>query len=166
MVLKGVRLLPKKGSGNCPFLTKENRCSIHSHKPLVCALYPLGQNIELFPGIDPESEKDIRKAVSYFAQDTGCSGIEIRLSLKEYLAGFAVEERETLDIRWARDCLALISRVKGLRKRLRPVEMTYLMRKIERALYLDYDHTEDFAPQYDRNIAELERVLSRLEGEE
>ena len=160
-----IRLMPRKDTGNCPFLTTRSGCAVHSHKPLVCALYPLGQSIEIFPGIDPSKESDRRKAIHYFSQDTGCSGEKVTLSLREYLAGFAIEEREELDLRWARDCLALSSRVKGLEKRLRPIEMKYLQRKIERALYLDYDSETDFAPQYEQNIAELERVLCKLEGD-
>lgn len=159
-----VRLAPRKESGNCPFFTAENRCAIHDGKPLVCALYPLGQTIRTWQGMNPDDPADIEKAVSYFAQDTGCSGEKVQLTLSQYLDGFGIREREPLDIRWARDCLALISRVKGLEKRLRPIEMKYLHRKIEKALYLDLDFHEDFLPQYDRNIAELERVLSRLEG--
>lgn len=158
-----VRLKPRDDTGNCPFLTSRSVCAVHSHKPLVCALYPLGQSIEIFPGIDPSKESDRRKAITYFSQDTGCSGEKVTLSLREYLAGFAVEEREELDLRWARDCLALSSRVKGLESRLRPVEMKYLQRKILRALYLDYDFCTPFSPQYEENIAELERVLCNLE---
>lgn len=160
-----VRLAPKKDSGNCPLFTAENRCAVHESKPLVCALYPLGQTIRTWPGMDPDAPADIEKSVSYFAQDTGCSGVKVHLTLEEYLDGFKIREREPLDIRWARDCLALISRVQALQKRLRPIEMKYLQRKIEQALYLNFDFTEEFLPQYDRNIGELERVLCRLEGE-
>lgn len=160
-----IRLASKKDSGNCPLFTSEGRCAIHESKPLVCALYPLGQTIRTWPGLNSDDPDDIEKAVGYFAQDTGCSGVKVRLTLKAYLDGFGIREREPLDIRWARDCLALISRVKALQKRLRPIEMKYLQRKIEKALYLDYDFTADFLPQYDQNIGELERVLCRLEGE-
>jgi hypothetical protein len=159
-----VRLAPKK-SGNCPFFTAENRCAIHESKPLVCALYPLGQTIRTWPGMNLDDPDDIERSVSYFAQDTGCSGTRFRMTLCDYLDGFSIRERQPLDIRWARDCLALSGRVKGLETRLRPVEKSYLNRKMLRALYLDYDFHEEFFPQYDRNIAELERVLCRLEGE-
>ncbi len=159
-----VRLAPKRDSGNCPFLTMDSCCAIHDSKPLVCALYPLGQTIRTWPGMNPDAQADIEKAVSYFAQDTGCSGVQVHLTLREYLDGFGIREREPLDIRWARDCLALISRVKVLERRLRPIEIKYLMRKIEKAMYLGYDFAQPFAPQYDRNIADLERTLCRLEG--
>ena len=40
-----LRLAPvKEERNNCPFLT-ENHCAIHDAEPLVCALYPLAQEI-------------------------------------------------------------------------------------------------------------------------
>ncbi len=40
-----LRLAPvKENRSNCPFLT-ENHCAIHDAEPLVCALYPLAQEI-------------------------------------------------------------------------------------------------------------------------
>ena len=57
-----LRLAPlKEERGNCPFLTG-NHCAIHDAEPLVCALYPLAQEIT----------KDGQ--VSYFLQPTQCGG--------------------------------------------------------------------------------------------
>ena len=40
-----LRLAPvKEERGNCPFLTG-NHCAIHDAEPLVCALYPLAQEL-------------------------------------------------------------------------------------------------------------------------
>ena len=64
-----LRLAPvKENRNNCPFLTGDH-CAIHDAEPLVCALYPLAQEIS-------------RKGqVSYFLQPTGCGGqvIEARV---------------------------------------------------------------------------------------
>lgn len=160
-----IRIRPRRDNGNCPFLTAESSCAIHSHKPLVCALYPLGQSIDFEPGTDPADPEVRRRCIHYFAQDTGCSGHQVTLTLREYLDSFSILEREELDLRWARDCLALSSRVRALEKRLRPIEIKYLRRKILRAFYLNYDFRQDFAPQYDRNIAQLEETLCKLEGD-
>ena len=161
-----VRLRPRQDNGNCPFLTTASSCAIHSHKPLVCALYPLGQSIDFEAGADPSNPEVRRRCIHYFAQDTGCSGRQVTLTLREYLDSFSILSREELDLRWARDCIALSSRVKALEKRLRPIEMKYLQRKIQRALYLEYDFRQDFMPQYDRNIGQLEETLCKLEGDQ
>ena len=58
-----LRLAPvKEERNNCPFLT-EDHCAIHDAEPLVCALYPLAQEISR------EGE------VSYFLQPTDCGGV-------------------------------------------------------------------------------------------
>ena len=57
-----LRLAPvKENRNNCPFLT-ENHCAIHEAEPLVCALYPLAQEISR------------AGEVHYFLQPTGCGG--------------------------------------------------------------------------------------------
>ena len=38
-----VSLKMREDNGKCPFLMDDNRCKIHSNKPTVCALYPLGR---------------------------------------------------------------------------------------------------------------------------
>ena len=58
-----LRLAPLKAQhNNCPFLT-ENHCAIHDAEPLVCALYPLAQEISG------------EGAVSYFLQPTSCGDV-------------------------------------------------------------------------------------------
>lgn len=58
-----LRLAPvKEERNNCPFLT-ENHCAIHDAEPLVCALYPLAQEISR------EGE------VSYFCSPPAAEGV-------------------------------------------------------------------------------------------
>lgn len=47
--------------GACPFLGKDGRCSIHSFRPGLCRLFPLGRNYDA----------DIR-SFRYFIVDNGC----------------------------------------------------------------------------------------------
>ena len=63
-----LRLAPvKEENGNCPFLTG-GRCAVHEARPLVCALYPLGQEI----GRNGRAR--------YYFQGTDCGGAERRAS--------------------------------------------------------------------------------------
>ena len=83
-----LRLAPlKEERGNCPFLTG-NHCAIHDAEPLVCALYPLAQEIT----------KDGQ--VSYFLQPTQCGGQVIAARVGDYLARYDVPAREATDVRW------------------------------------------------------------------
>mgnify|MGYP003171523383 CR=1 FL=1 len=66
-----LRLAPvKENRNNCPFLT-ENHCAIHEAEPLVCALYPLAQEISR------------AGEVHYFLQPTGCGGQVIEARVQE-----------------------------------------------------------------------------------
>ena len=84
-----LRLAPvKENRNNCPFLTGDH-CAIHDAEPLVCALYPLAQEIS-------------RKGqVSYFLQPTGCGGQVIEARVEDHLARYDVPAREQTDVRWA-----------------------------------------------------------------
>ena len=67
-----LRLAPVREEGNnCPFLT-EDHCAIHEAEPLVCALYPLAQEITR------EGE------VGYFLQPTGCGGQVFEAKVGDY----------------------------------------------------------------------------------
>ena len=73
-----LRLAPvKENRNNCPFLT-ENHCAIHEAEPLVCALYPLAQEISR------------AGEVHYFLQPTGCGGQVIEAKVQDYLARYDV----------------------------------------------------------------------------
>ena len=103
-----VRLRPLRDEkSNCPFLYK-NHCAIHDAEPLVCALYPLGQQIEL------------DGSVSYFRQETDCGGEVFEARRDDYLARYAVQEREAVDVEWALTCIRLSKRMKQLEEDLDP----------------------------------------------
>ena len=79
-----LRLAPvKENRNNCPFLT-ENHCAIHEAEPLVCALYPLAQEISR------------AGEVHYFLQPTGCGGQVIEARVQDYLARYDVPAREAI----------------------------------------------------------------------
>ena len=103
-----LRLAPvKENRNNCPFLT-ENHCAIHEAEPLVCALYPLAQEISR------------AGEVHYFLQPTGCGGQVIEAKVQDYLARYDVPAREAIDVRWAQTCMDLEDVVEPLDAALEP----------------------------------------------
>ncbi len=146
-----VRLKPiKNEKSSCPFLYKSH-CAIHEAKPLVCALYPLGQQI------------DTDGTVEYFQQPTSCGGQVFQAKVKDYLALYSIEQREPLDVDWALTCMELTDRVKSLEQTANPIRVRVLGRKIYQALYLDYDWAQEFAPQFAANKEKLFAALAELE---
>ena len=147
-----LRLAPvKENRNNCPFLT-ENHCAIHDAEPLVCALYPLAQEISR------EGE------VAYFLQPTQCGGQVIEAKVNDYLARYDVPAREAVDVRWAQVCMDLEDTVEALNAQLSPVLARRLKDKLWQALYFDFDFAAPFLPQLERNLAWLDGECAKLRG--
>ena len=145
-----LRLAPvKENRNNCPFLA-ENHCAIHDAEPLVCALYPLAQEIS------KEGQ------VSYFLQPTGCGGQVIEARVQDYLARYDVPAREQTDVRWAQVCMALEDTVEQAEAQLSPVLVRRMQAKLWQALYFGYDFARPFLPQLEENLAWLEAELCKL----
>ena len=145
-----LRLAPvKENRNNCPFLT-ENHCAIHDAEPLVCALYPLAQEIS----------RDGQ--VSYFLQPTGCGGQVIEARVQDYLARYDVPAREATDVRWAQTCMALEDTVEQLEAALGPVLVRRMQAKLWQALYFDYDFAQPFLPQLEHNLGWLQGEMAKL----
>ena len=147
-----LRLAPlKEEHGNCPFLTG-NHCAIHDAEPLVCALYPLAQEIT----------KDGQ--VSYFLQPTQCGGQVIAARVGDYLARYDVPAREATDVRWAQVCMELEDTVERLDALFEPVFARRMQEKLWQALYYRYDFAKEYRPQLEENLLWLDGELKKLEG--
>ena len=147
-----LRLSPvKEERGNCPFLTG-NPCAIHDVELLVCALYPLAQEIT----------KDGQ--VSYFLQPTQCGGQVIAARVGDYLARYDVPAREATDVRWAQVCMALEDTVERLDALFEPVFARRMQEKLWQALYYRYDFAKEYRPQLEENLLWLDGELKKLEG--
>ena len=145
-----LRLAPvKENRNNCPFLT-ENHCAIHDAEPLVCALYPLAQEISR------------EGKVSYFLQPTACGGQMIEANVQDYLARYDVPAREQVDVYWAQTCMKLEDTVEQLETMLDPVLVHRMQAKLWRALYFNYNDAEEFPPQLERNLRWLDDEFVKL----
>ncbi|OUQ40026.1 YkgJ family cysteine cluster protein [Faecalibacterium sp. An122] len=146
-----LRLMPvKEEHNNCPFFT-ENRCAVHEARPLVCALYPLGQEIS------PAGE------VRYYFQATRCGGPVHQANLTDYLEGQGIAQREPLDIRWAQCCMALEQEAPAWEQTLHPVVLRRFQAKLGEALYYRYDLNRPWLEQLEENLAWLKEERTRLE---
>ena len=145
-----LRLAPlKEEHNNCPFLTG-NHCAIHDAEPLVCALYPLAQEIS----------RDGQ--VSYFLQPTECGGQVFEARVGDYLARYDVPAREATDVFWAQTCMALEDTVEELDALFEPVFARRMQEKLWQALYYRYDFGQDYLPQLKMNLEWLDGELEKL----
>ena len=145
-----LRLAPvKEERKNCPFLSG-NHCAIHDAEPLVCALYPLAQEISR------------EGQVGYFLQPTGCGGQVVEARVQDYLARYDIPSREAVDVRWAQACMQLEDTVEQMEDVLDPVLVRRMQAKLWQALYYRYEFAQPFLPQLEANLHWLEGELHKL----
>lgn len=147
--LPALLLTPDPKTGNCRFF-EGNACVIHEARPLACALYPLGQSI------DPVTAR-----TEYSPQLPLCGTCVEGRTLQNYLEDAAIPERTGIDVRWAVVCTQISDRLNAAGGQEHP-HFSVAARRIERALYLDYDLGDDFYPQFQHNVEVLMPLLQRL----
>lgn len=147
--LPAFRLTPDPFTGNCRFF-EGNACTIHEARPLACALYPLGQCI------DP-----VTAQIEYRAQLPLCGLCVEGRTLQDYLKDAAVLDRAGIDARWAVVCTGLSEQLRAAGGPAHP-HFTMALKRIERALYLDYDLGDAFYPQFQHNLTVLQPLLTRI----
>ena len=119
--------------------------------PLACALYPLGQSIDT-----------VTAQTEYYVQTPLCGARagEAR-TLQDYLQDSAVLDRAGVDARWAIVCTQLSQRLQAAGGTDNP-RFSAAVRRMERALYYDYELGDDFYPQFCQNIEILMPLLDRM----
>ncbi len=145
-----LRLAPVKNeNNNCPFLNA-NHCSIHDAEPLVCALYPLAQEITR------------EGQVAYFLQPTSCGGQVIEATIGDYLLRYDVLAREAIDVRWAQTCMALEDIVEPLHASFALPLRRRMEAKLWQALYYAYTPDTPYLEQLETNLLWLKQELKKL----
>ena len=147
--LPSIRLTPDPSTGNCRFF-EGNACAIHSARPLACALYPLGQSI------DP-----ITAQIEYHPQLPLCGVCVSGRTLQDYLEDSGILNRAGIDARWAVVCTQISQQFLNAGGSAHPHFMA-AVRRVERALYWDYNLGDEFYPQFQQNITDLMPLLDRI----
>lgn len=146
--LPALRLTPDPKTGNCRFF-EGSACAIHAARPLACALYPLGQSI------DPVTAK-----IEYYVQTPLCGArTDGGRVLNDYLTDAAILDRAGIDARWAVVCTRLSEQLQAAADH---PHFAAAVKRVERALYYDYELGDDFYPQFQQNIEILQPLLEKL----
>lgn len=147
-MLPALRLTPDPRTGNCRFF-EGSACAIHAARPLACALYPLGQSI------DPVTAK-----IEYYVQTPLCGArTDSGRVLNDYLTDAAILDRAGIDARWAVVCTRLSEQLQAAADH---PHFAAAVKRVERALYYDYELGDDFYPQFQQNIEILQPLLEKL----
>lgn len=143
----------------CPFL-KDNRCSIHKHKPTVCALFPLGRAMMYEKG-NGSSDGRTRK-LFYFIQDIDCGTKDETHTVKEWLGEFDMAESEAWFPEWCDAISKLSVEIQALEKIVPEGAMQMIFDMVFNTVYLNYYGGMDFMQQFRGNVEKANALLHGL----
>lgn len=143
------------GENICTFLKKRDgslKCSIHSHKPSACRLFPLGRMIDAKG-----------KEVTYFLQKDIHCNMDIKEeerdehTLKEWMPD--MEETEEAFFEFS-NMVGRLEKVIVSRKIKNSDKIPLTMKhvyyeKLDEYLYIKYDYSKDFKEQFKKNVDDL-----------
>jgi len=162
-----VRLLPKGQNRNCPLL-QGDRCIIHARnpalKPTVCALYPVGRVVA-----SEHAPEDMGLGTPYETQyilnDTRCGSLKQKQTVRTWLENFHIPIDDQFFIEWNKTLFKIVSMVQRYdgKDGVTDKSMEMLWGAVFQSIYIDYDTSKDFFPQFKANIAKLMGVFDKLE---
>ncbi len=146
-----VHMVPRGKNEICPFL-EEGRCSIHDCKPTVCALFPLGRvviNKTALQGDLNDNNHEIEFEVKYMLNDIDCGSRKQVHTVREWLARFDIPEQDEFFLLWSKLTIMLHGAISRLEEHHVSSEtLNLIWNAIFSTLYLDYDTSKDFLPQF------------------
>jgi len=157
-----VRLKSKGINRVCPLLV-ENRCSVHSLKPTVCALFPIGRVISSEHAPE-EMNLGNPYEIGYIQNYTNCGSARRKQTVRAWLESFNIPIDDNYFIQWNTTIFKSIETVKKYESmnNVREICMNMIWDAIYQAFYIDYDICKEFQPQFDSNVSKLLRTLEQL----
>ena len=147
-----VRIKPREYRGTCPFAKKEG-CRIHAVKPAVCALFPLGRMT------------DVRtNEFSYLLQPVTCGNNNQTQTVRQWLVGFSMLEEEGFTMMWHKKAGELSTVLRDIYSRSTSNHET-INAGLFVILYLQYDLSGEFMPQFEDNCDEALRIIRAISEE-
>lgn len=154
-----VRIKPRGSIKRCP-LMKEHKCSVHKAKPTVCAMFPIGRCIQMdASNRNAEiSTGDIR----YIFTDPGCGDDSEAHTVREWLGDFGIPLEDGFFLAWNQMISELGAIFHKGEKVLSEEGMMAAWNLTFVKIYLDYDMSKEFMPQFKENAAEVLDVMRMM----
>lgn len=143
----------------CPLMNDE-RCSVHSMKPTICALYPLGRIAKLSDNPDKIEAVDI----GYIIQPVTCGSISRKQTVRDWLESFSIPIEDEFYLKWSGVVLDLSTTMREFEQRKITKGTLDMMRDaIGTALYAAYDTNREFMPQFTVNSDKILNLFKTFE---
>lgn len=155
-----VRLASEGKDTHCVLL-KNHRCSVHKVKPAVCAMFPLGRYMA-FEKDDYDTASISTSKVKYLLQPPECGDDSEEHTVREWLSGFDIKLEDEAFVEWQKAICQFSEKLKELEKKqdmLTMMETWFVFRVV---LYLMYDTSKEFLPQFRTNAENLLKLLDDI----
>ena len=143
MILPNLKMTAERNA--CPFLNGQGRCSIHSFRPGICRVFPLGRIYE-------DGKLD------YFLQTEGCIREKrSKVKVSKWLDTPDLKQNQKYLVKWH-----------DFRKRIEEIlaamedenqKKTVTMFLLNTFYIQPYDPTADFYPQFDARLEKIRQVI-------
>ena len=155
-----VRLASEGKDTHCVLL-KNHRCSVHKVKPAVCALFPLGRYMS-FEKDDYNAESIDTSKVKYLLQPPECGDESETHTVREWLSGFDIKLEDEAFVQWQKAISRFSNKFKELEKKQDMLSMMEIWFVVRVSLYLQYDTSKEFLPQFNYNVENLLKLLDDI----
>ena len=155
-----VRLASEGKDTHCVLL-KNHRCSVHKVKPAVCAMFPLGRYMS-FEKDDYNAESIDTSKVKYLLQPPECGDESETHTVREWLNGFDIKLEDEAFVQWQKAISRFSNKFKELEKKQDMLTMMEIWFVVRVSLYLQYDTSKGFLPQFNYNVENLLKLLDDI----
>ena len=155
-----VRLASEGKDTHCVLL-KNHRCSVHKVKPAVCTMFPLGRYM-CFEKDDYNAESIDTSKVKYLLQPPECGDESETHTVREWLSGFDIKLEDEAFVQWQKAISRFSSKFKELEKKQDMLSMMEIWFVVRVSLYLQYDTSKEFLPQFNYNVENLLKLLDDI----
>ena len=155
-----VRLASEGKDTHCVLL-KNHRCSVHKVKPAVCAMFPLGRYMS-FEKDDYNAESIDTSKVKYLLQPPECGDESEIHTVREWLSGFDIKLEDEAFVQWQKAISRFSNKFKELEKKQDMLTMMEIWFVVRVSLYLQYDTSKEFLPQFNYNVENLLKLLDDI----
>ena len=155
-----VRLASEGKDTHCVLL-KNHLCSVHKVKPAVCAMFPLGRYMS-FEKDDYNAESIDTSKVKYLLQPPECGDESETHTVREWLSGFDIKLEDEAFVQWQKAISRFSNKFKELEKKQDMLTMMEIWFVVRVSLYLQYDTSKDFLPQFNYNVENLLKLLDDI----
>lgn len=155
-----VRLASEGKDTHCVLL-KNHRCSVHKVKPAVCAMFPLGRYLS-FEKDDYNAESIDTSKVKYLLQPPECGDESETHTVREWLSGFDIKLEDEAFVQWQKAISRFSNKFKELEKKQDMLSMMEIWFVVRVSLYLQYDTSKEFLPQFNYNVENLLKLLDDI----